>query len=219
MKAKAGWSSAMCPIRSRAADEVLIEVEACGVCGSDVQIINIPPGHPSTPPVIIGHEFVGRIRAVGAAVRDPGIGAASCAIPDPKCGACDSLPRRPAGQLHRTSWPSACTATGPWRSFVTAPANSVYPIASRRAGRAGRPGRAPGLCRQRDEPGRAPAGRDRRRVRGRAPSAACSSPSCMPSGAGRIVGVEPSPGGHRWPGRSAPTRWSAPMSGSPAGPS
>ncbi len=30
-----------------APDEVLIEVEACGVCGSDVQIINMPPGHPS----------------------------------------------------------------------------------------------------------------------------------------------------------------------------
>ena len=40
-------------------DEVLVEVEACGVCSSDVQIINVPAGHPSTPPVVIGHEFVG----------------------------------------------------------------------------------------------------------------------------------------------------------------
>ena len=32
-----------------APDEVLIEVEACGVCGSDVQIINVPPGHPVDP--------------------------------------------------------------------------------------------------------------------------------------------------------------------------
>ncbi len=110
-----------------AADEVLIEVEACGVCGSDVQIINVPPGHPSTPPVIIGHEFVGRIRAAGAAVRDPAIGARVVVDPDPKCGVC--VPCR-AGR------PANCVnivALGVYRDgalarYVTAPAGSVYPI-------------------------------------------------------------------------------------------
>ena len=109
-------------------DEVLIEVEACGVCGSDVQIINMPPGHPSTPPVIIGHEFVGWIRAVGSAIRDQPLGARVVVDPDPKCGACDSC---------RAGRPANCTnivALGVHRDgalarFVTAPANSVYPIA------------------------------------------------------------------------------------------
>jgi threonine dehydrogenase-like Zn-dependent dehydrogenase len=109
-------------------DEVLIEVEACGICGSDVQIINVPPGHPSTPPVIIGHEFVGRIRAVGPGVRDIAVGARVVCDPDPKCGACDSC---------RAGRPANCTnivALGVYRDgalaeFVTAPANSVYPIA------------------------------------------------------------------------------------------
>jgi threonine dehydrogenase-like Zn-dependent dehydrogenase len=108
-------------------DEVLIEVEACGVCGSDVQIINMPPGHPSTPPVIIGHEFVGWIRALGSAVRDQAIGARVVVDPDPKCGACDSC---------RAGRPANCTniaALGVHRDgalarFVTAPANCVYPI-------------------------------------------------------------------------------------------
>ncbi len=110
-----------------AADEVLIEVEACGVCGSDVQIINIPPGHPSTPPVIIGHEFVGRIRGLGAAVKDLAVGSRVVCDPDPKCGACDSC---------RAGRPANCTnivALGVYRDgalaeYVTAPANSVYPI-------------------------------------------------------------------------------------------
>jgi threonine dehydrogenase-like Zn-dependent dehydrogenase len=109
-------------------DEVLIEVEACGVCGSDVQIINVPPGHPSTPPVIIGHEFVGWIRALGSSVRDQAIGARVVVDPDPKCGACDSC---------KAGRPANCTnirALGVHRDgalarFVTAPANSVYPIA------------------------------------------------------------------------------------------
>ncbi len=108
-------------------DEVLIEVEACGVCGSDVQIINVPPGHPSTPPVIIGHEFVGRIRAVGSAVRDVPLGGRVVCDPDPKCGACDSC---------RAGRPANCTnivALGVHRDgalarYVTAPANSVYAI-------------------------------------------------------------------------------------------
>jgi threonine dehydrogenase-like Zn-dependent dehydrogenase len=110
-------------------DEVLIEVEACGVCGSDVQIINVPPGHPSTPPVIIGHEFVGWIRAAGAAVRDPAIGARVVVDPDPKCGEC--LPCR-------SGRPANCiniVALGVYRDgalarFVTTPANTVYPIAA-----------------------------------------------------------------------------------------
>lgn len=108
-------------------DEVLIEVEACGVCGSDVQIINVPPGHPSTPPVIIGHEFVGHIRAAGASVPNPMIGARVVVDPDPKCGACASC---------RAGRPANCSnivALGVYRDgalarFVTTPANTAYPI-------------------------------------------------------------------------------------------
>lgn len=107
--------------------EVLIAVEACGICGSDVQIINVPPGHPSTPPVVIGHEFVGRVQAVGSAVRDVAVGQRVVCDPDPKCGACDSC---------RAGRPANCTnivalgvhRDGALAGLVTAPANSVYPI-------------------------------------------------------------------------------------------
>jgi threonine dehydrogenase-like Zn-dependent dehydrogenase len=110
-----------------APDEVLIEVEACGVCGSDVQIINVPPGHPSTPPVIIGHEFVGRVRAVGSAVRDVGIGSRVVVDPDPKCGACSSCRAgRPANCLNIVAL--GVHRDGALASLVTAPASSAYPI-------------------------------------------------------------------------------------------
>ena len=110
-----------------ASDEVLVEVEACGVCGSDVQIINVPPGHPSSPPVIIGHEFVGWVRGAGAAVHDLAVGTRVVVDPDPKCGACESC---------RSGRPANCTnivALGVHRDgalarYVTAPANSAYPI-------------------------------------------------------------------------------------------
>ncbi len=109
-------------------DEVLIEVEACGVCGSDVQMISVPPGHPSTPPVIVGHEFVGWVRGAGAAVRDVVIGQRVVCDPDPKCGACDPC---------RAGRPANCTnivALGVYRDgaiakYVTAPASAIFPIA------------------------------------------------------------------------------------------
>ena len=47
-------------------DDVIIEVEACGICGSDLQILNVPPGHPADPGVILGHEFIGRVTALGS---------------------------------------------------------------------------------------------------------------------------------------------------------
>jgi threonine dehydrogenase-like Zn-dependent dehydrogenase len=110
-----------------APDEVLIAVDACGICGSDVQILAVPPGHPSTPPVVIGHELVGRVRAVGSAVSDVPVGLRVVCDPDPKCGACDSC---------RAGRPANCTnivALGVYRDgalaeLVAAPANAIYPI-------------------------------------------------------------------------------------------
>ena len=78
------------PTPDPAAGEVLVEVEACGICGSDVQIVNVPPGHPSSPPVVLGHEFVGRVRALGEGVSGFEIGTRVVVDPDPKCGACTS---------------------------------------------------------------------------------------------------------------------------------
>jgi threonine dehydrogenase-like Zn-dependent dehydrogenase len=108
-------------------DEVLIEVEACGVCGSDIQIINVPPGHPSTPPVIIGHEFVGWVRAAGSAVRDAAIGTWVVVDPDPKCGVCDPCRAgRPANCINVRAL--GVHRDGALARYVTAPADAVYPI-------------------------------------------------------------------------------------------
>jgi threonine dehydrogenase-like Zn-dependent dehydrogenase len=111
-----------------APDEVVVRVEACGICGSDVQIANVPPGHPSTPPVVLGHELVGRVAAVGSAVRDVAIGARVVLDPDPKCGSC---------AFCRAGRPANCTnivALGVYRDgalaeYVAAPAACAFPIA------------------------------------------------------------------------------------------
>jgi L-iditol 2-dehydrogenase len=48
-------------------DEVLVRVEACGICGSDVHGLDGSTGR-RQPPLIMGHEAAGVVQAVGPAV-------------------------------------------------------------------------------------------------------------------------------------------------------
>jgi alcohol dehydrogenase, propanol-preferring len=56
------------PLPQPAAGEVLIEVLACGVCRTDLHVIDGELPHPKLP-IVPGHEIVGRIAAVGPGVR------------------------------------------------------------------------------------------------------------------------------------------------------
>jgi L-iditol 2-dehydrogenase len=49
------------------ADQVKLEIAACGICGTDVHVFH--DTFRNFPPVILGHEFVGRIVEEGANVR------------------------------------------------------------------------------------------------------------------------------------------------------
>ncbi|MFC1563094.1 galactitol-1-phosphate 5-dehydrogenase [candidate division KSB1 bacterium] len=55
------------------ADEVLIEVKACGICGSDVHGMDGSTGR-RIPPIIMGHEASGIIAEMGKNVKDFSIG-------------------------------------------------------------------------------------------------------------------------------------------------
>jgi L-iditol 2-dehydrogenase len=57
------------PIPQPAPDEVLIRVEACGICGSDVHGYDGSSGR-RIPPLVMGHEAAGSIESVGSAVSD-----------------------------------------------------------------------------------------------------------------------------------------------------
>ena len=50
-------------------DEVLIEVKACGICGSDVHGMDGSTGR-RKPPIIMGHEAAGVIAGVGKQVEN-----------------------------------------------------------------------------------------------------------------------------------------------------
>jgi threonine dehydrogenase-like Zn-dependent dehydrogenase len=112
----------------RASDDILVEVEACGICGTDLQILNVPPGHPATAGTILGHELVGRVAAVGDGVRDLSPGQRVVIDPDPKCGVCDPCRAgRPASCLNVVAL--GIFRDGALASQVIGPAGAAYPIA------------------------------------------------------------------------------------------
>jgi L-iditol 2-dehydrogenase len=68
-------------------DEVLIEVQAAGVCGTDLHVWH--DTFPYWPPVILGHEFAGVIAAVGAQVTGWQVGDRVVGEPHTlHCGTC-----------------------------------------------------------------------------------------------------------------------------------
>jgi (R,R)-butanediol dehydrogenase/meso-butanediol dehydrogenase/diacetyl reductase len=69
-------------------NEVLLQVEACGICGSDLHILEVPPGHPATPGVILGHEYIGRVLQAGSAVTTLRPGDPVAVAPNLNCGLC-----------------------------------------------------------------------------------------------------------------------------------
>jgi propanol-preferring alcohol dehydrogenase len=56
------------PVPTRGSDDVLIQVLACGVCRTDLHVVDGELPNPLIP-VIPGHEIVGRVVAAGASVN------------------------------------------------------------------------------------------------------------------------------------------------------
>lgn len=69
-------------------DEVLLEVEAASICGTDVHILEVPPGHPATSGTILGHEYVGTVLRTGGAVNGLQQGDRVVVDPNLTCGGC-----------------------------------------------------------------------------------------------------------------------------------
>jgi L-iditol 2-dehydrogenase len=69
------------------ADEAMVKVHACGVCGSDIPRILTYGAHVS--PIICGHEFSGEIEAIGENVKDFKVGDRVVVPPLIPCGECE----------------------------------------------------------------------------------------------------------------------------------
>jgi L-iditol 2-dehydrogenase len=75
------------PVPSYAADEVLVRVKACGICGSDVHGFDGSTGR-RIPPLVMGHEAAGIVVEAGANVKGLHAGDRVTFDSTVYCGAC-----------------------------------------------------------------------------------------------------------------------------------
>ncbi|WP_396333911.1 zinc-binding dehydrogenase [Burkholderia anthina] len=113
-----------------AADDVIVEVAAAGVCGSDLHIYDWSGGYDfltSAMPVTIGHEFAGIVVAHGRDAGPLAIGQRVVVIPSVECNVCehcvagrldDCRDRRGIGMLR----------DGAFTQFVKVPARNCLPL-------------------------------------------------------------------------------------------
>jgi L-iditol 2-dehydrogenase len=112
-----------------AADEVLLRVEACGICGSDVHGYDGSSGR-RIPPIVMGHEAAGTVAAVGGAVTEWKPGDRVTFHSTLFCGACDYCKR---GQLNLCDHRSLVGVSipefrrdGAYAEYIAVPARAVY---------------------------------------------------------------------------------------------
>ena len=74
------------PLRALLADEVLVKIESCGLCGTDLHIVEGTSR--SSPPVVLGHEYAGFVTDPGTNPRGIHEGAHVAVDPNIPCGRC-----------------------------------------------------------------------------------------------------------------------------------
>ena len=115
------------PMPTIVAGEMLVEVVACGICGSDIAEWYRLPRAPLVP----GHELGGRVVAIGEGVRGFAVGDRVCIVPKVPCMVCDhcqaghhpvcaGVPARlPGGFAQFIAVPAALVERGTYRLPAT----------------------------------------------------------------------------------------------------
>lgn len=89
-KAEKGAAVIEAPIPVPTSHQVLVQVKATSICGTDIHIYNWDPWSAGRikPPMIFGHEFAGEVVAVGAQVEHIAVGDRVSAETHIPCGGC-----------------------------------------------------------------------------------------------------------------------------------
>ena len=69
-------------------DEMILEIEVCSICGTDVHVLEVPPGYDMVPENVLGHELVGKVVEVGDAVKNFKVSDRVVVNPNEFCGVC-----------------------------------------------------------------------------------------------------------------------------------
>jgi L-iditol 2-dehydrogenase len=74
------------PLRTLVAGEILVKVQNCGVCGTDVHIVEGTSR--SSPPVVLGHEYSGVVEESVKGAEGMQVGQRIAIDPNISCGTC-----------------------------------------------------------------------------------------------------------------------------------
>jgi threonine dehydrogenase-like Zn-dependent dehydrogenase len=106
-------------------DEVLVKVESCGVCGTDVHIFEGESR--SSPPVVLGHEYAGIVEDSGSTAGKGFLGKRVAVDPNISCGVCYYCRR---GLVHLCAKLRALGVDidGGMAEFCAVPANQIFTV-------------------------------------------------------------------------------------------
>lgn len=106
-------------------DEVLIKVDACGVCGTDLHIVEGKSR--STPPVVLGHEFNGTIHDINCKNGPFSTGQRVAVDPNIACDRCYYC-RRGLVHLCENLKAIGVDIDGGMAEYCVVPVGQLYPI-------------------------------------------------------------------------------------------
>jgi L-iditol 2-dehydrogenase len=111
--------------RSPEAGEAVVEVAACGICGTDRSIFR--GEYTVDLPVVLGHEYAGTVVEVGAKVDTLVVGQRVCVDPNITCGICVYC-RRGLTHLCSDLRPLGIARDGGFARYSHVPARYAYPL-------------------------------------------------------------------------------------------
>lgn len=117
------------PLPSVGAQEVLVHVQACGICGSDVHGYDGTSGR-RIPPIVMGHEAAGMVAAVGPGVTEFSVGDRVTFDSTVYCGECGFCANGDVNLCDKREVIGVSCADyrrqGAFAEYVTVPARILY---------------------------------------------------------------------------------------------
>ena len=117
------------PVPEYGHNDVLVEVQQASICGTDLHIQTWDEWAASTIPIgmVVGHEYMGRVAAIGSEVRGVAVGQRVSGEGHVTCGTCRNCR---AGQRHhcRNTVGVGVNRAGAFAEFVVIPAVNIFPI-------------------------------------------------------------------------------------------
>jgi len=109
------------------ATEVVVKVEACGICGTDIHVLR-GEFAPTRYPIVPGHEFCGEVVASGGDVRNVKVGDFVAVDPSLFCGRCRQCRAGRFNLCENWNAIGVGTANGASAEFVAVPSSNAFSL-------------------------------------------------------------------------------------------